>query len=94
VTATLTNQRQTAAESVSVATQIYAGNTTDDDPVWVGTEPVGRLGAGESYTGTQRVQLSFSDAFAVREADGWTTVVTTVGSDGETIEFLDRRQVA
>jgi len=95
VTVELTNRRSTAAEGVEVRTRMYAGNTTDAaDRIWRGTESVGRLDAGASTTSTKRVELSFSDGLAVRDADGWVTILTTVESDGGTITFKERRQVA
>jgi hypothetical protein len=92
VTSTLTNDG-TAASDVTVDTRIYAGNGTDGDAVWQGSEPVGSLGAGESYTTTKRVELSFGDALAVQGADGWITVETTVESDERTVTFTERRNV-
>ncbi|MFB6119158.1 hypothetical protein [Halosegnis sp.] len=95
VTATLSNQQSTAASGVTVYTQIYAGNTTDsDDRVWSGTEDVGALAANDSYTSTNRVELSLTEANKVQNNDGWITIVTTVESDDTTITFTERRDVA
>jgi hypothetical protein len=93
VTSRLTNQRDEVASDVAVTTRIYAGNGTDGDAVWTGSEQVGRLGPGESYTATRRVELSYGDAFAVRN-EGWVTVETTVRTADRTVTDTDRRQVA
>ncbi|MFB6102399.1 MAG: hypothetical protein ABEJ73_07505 [Haloplanus sp.] len=93
VTSTLTNDGA-AATDVTVYTRIYAGNGTDGDVVWKGREPVGALGAGESYTTTKRVELSMTDAFAVQQSGGWITVQTTIQSAEKTVTFTQRRQVA
>lgn len=92
VTSTLANDGAPATD-VTVYTRIYVGNGTDGDVVWEGNEPIGDLGAGESYTTTKRVDLSFADALAVRNAGGWITVQTTIQSDEKTVTDTERRQV-
>lgn len=94
VTSTLTNDQPTDATDVTVYTRIYAGNGTDGEVVWEGKEPVGDLGAGESYTATRRIELSLWDANAVREHDGWVTIETAVQSAERTVTFTQRRDVA
>ena len=94
VTIELTNQQETAAENVTVYSRIFAGQGTDGDVIWTGKEPVGRLAAGESVTATKRVSLSFSEALAVQQADGWITIQTTVQSTNETMTFTEQRDVA
>lgn len=95
VTVTLTNQQNTTAEDVAVYTRIYAGNSTaKEDLVWSGQEDVGTMAAGESVTETQRVKLSYMEAYSVKQADGWITVVTTIESADTTITFKSRRDVA
>jgi hypothetical protein len=94
VTSTLTNRQDATAENVTVYTRIFVGNGTDGDVVWEGTEPVGTLDAGESYTATRRVELSYSDALAIQQNGGWITVQTTVQTDDRTVTFSDQRQVA
>lgn len=94
VTSTLTNDQNTAATDVTVYTRIYAGNGTDGEIVWEGKEPVGDLGAGESYTATRRIELSLWEANTVREHDGWVTIQTAVQSDERTVTFNQRRDVA
>jgi len=93
VTSTLENDGDTAASDVTVYTRIYAGNGTDGDVIWEGRERVGELGAGESYTTTERVELSLADAVAVENEDGWITVQTTIESDEKTVTDTQRRQV-
>jgi hypothetical protein len=93
VTTTLTSE-DAGSTDVTVYTRIYAGNGTDGDVVWEGNEPIGDLGAGESYTGTKRVDLSMTDAFAIQQADGWITVQTTIESDEKTVTTTERRKVA
>lgn len=94
VTTTLTNEQSTAATDVQVTTRIHVGKTTDGDVVWEGSEPVGDLDAGESYTATRRVELSLMDAYRIQQHDGWITIRTTVTSDGETMTFTQQRDVA
>jgi|GEM_PF-177463 len=95
VTVILTNEQPAAASDVTVYTRIYAGNTTSEDAiVWQGKEPVGGLAAGGSVERTQRVSLSYGEAYEVKQHDGWITVVTTVQSANETVTFESRRDVA
>lgn len=93
VTVTLTNQQDVGATNVTVTSRIWAGNSTDGDPIWTGTEDVGRLPAGDSYTATKRVELSFTEAYAVEQADGWITLQTTIETDDRTISFTEHRNV-
>lgn len=94
VTVSLTNRQSDPASGVTVYTRVFAGNSTDeDDVVWRGTEDVGGLAAGETHTTTKRVELSYSEAYEVQQADGWITVQTTVQTDDRTVTFVERRQV-
>lgn len=93
VTSSLTNQQNSTAEDIIVYTRIYAGNSTDGDVVWEGSEDVGTLAADESYTTTRRVELSYGDAYAIEQEDGWITVQTTVETADQTVTFSDRRNV-
>jgi hypothetical protein len=90
VTATLTNQRDTAASDVTVTTRIYV----ESDQIWQGSEEIGRLAAGESATTTKRVELGYLDAAKVQNNDGYITVETTVATAEDTYTFSGRRQVA
>ena len=94
VTSTLSNQQDTTAENVTVYTRIFAGQGTDGDEVWRGSEDVGTLPAGESYTPTRQVELSFSDGLKIENNDGWITVQTTVETEDGAVTFTDQRQVA
>lgn len=94
VTSALTNQQATTAESVTVSTRLYAGTETDGDTLWEGTEAIGSLGGGESYTTTTRINLGYGDAYAVKQADGWIAIQTTVRTAEQTVTFTERRQVA
>lgn len=95
VTVTLTNNQDQQASDVTVYTRIYAGNSTaKEDLIWKGKRDIGTMAAGESVTRTQRVKLSFQEAYAVKQADGWITVVTTIESADTTITFKDNRDVA
>ncbi|MDQ2071011.1 hypothetical protein RBH20_00525 [Haloarcula sp. H-GB4] len=93
VTSTLTNQQNSTADDITVYTRIYAGNTTDGDVVWQGSEDVGTLEADGSYTTTRRVDLAFSDAYAIEQADGWITIRTTVETADQTVTISDQRDV-
>lgn len=96
VTATVVNEQDEAATGVAVYTRIYAGqnSSAEDDLLWQGKEEVGSLEAGESSTTTERVELTFQEGMAVRQNDGWVTVVTTVETDERTVTFTEERQVA
>ncbi|WP_424006266.1 hypothetical protein [Haloferax denitrificans] len=95
VTSTITNQQDTDSTGITVYSRIFVGNGTDpDDEVWRGSQAVGDLAAGESYTTTKRVELSYSEAFAVRQADGWITVQTTIETDDRTLTYTEQRHVA
>lgn len=94
VTSTLTNHQDTAVENVTVYARIFAGKGTGGDDIWHGQEDVGTLAAGEPYTTTERVELSFSEALTVENNDGWITVQTTVETDDGTVTFTDERRVA
>jgi hypothetical protein len=94
VTSTLTSRRDTTAENVTVYTRILVGRETDGDEVWRGTEDVGTLPAGESYTATTRVELSLADGLKIENSDGWITVQTTVETEDGAVTFADERQVA
>jgi hypothetical protein len=94
VTATVTNERDTAATDVTVATRIYAGKSTGQNArIWTGSEAVGTLAPGASATSTARVKLGFVAAAKVKQHDGWITVVTTVESEETTYSFESHRQV-
>lgn len=94
VTVTLTNRQRVAADDVDVHTRVFAGNSTEAaDEVWRGGETVGTLAAGDSYTTTKRVELSYQEALAVEDAGGWVTVQTTVQTADGTVTFTERRNV-
>lgn len=93
VTSTLTNQQNSTADDITVYTRIYAGNSTGGDVVWEGSEHVGTLEANGSYTTTRRVDLSFGDAYAIEQADGWITIRTTVETADQTVMLSDQRKV-
>lgn len=94
VTSTLTNQQDATAENVTVYTRIVAGQGADGDEVWRGTEDVGTLQAGDSYTTTRQVELSYADALKIENEGGWITVQTTVETADGSVTFTDERQVA
>jgi hypothetical protein len=94
VTSALTNHQATTAENVTVTTDLYAGNETDGDTLWEGSEAIGTIGEGESYTTTTRINLGYIDAFAVKQADGWISIETTVRTADQTVTFSEQRQVA
>lgn len=93
VTTTLTNEQSTDAENVTVYTRMFVGNGTDGDVVWQKTESVGTLGADESMTVTNTVELSLSDGYSVKQNDGLITVQTTIQSDEETMTVTKQRDV-
>ncbi len=94
VTLALSNVGTASASGVSASVTLYAGNSTaEGDAVWTGDEDVGDLPAGGTFTTTRRVSLSFSEAFAVQQANGWVTIETTIRTDGRTVTFTERRNV-
>jgi len=94
VTVSLTNQQSEDATGVTVYTRVFAGNSTaESDEVWRGSEDVGALSAGETTTSTKRVELSFQEAYAVDQADGWVTIQTTIETDDGAVTFTERRNV-
>lgn len=94
VTATLENQQDRRATGVTVYTRVFAGRGTDGDVVWEGTRDVGTLDAGGADTATQRMEIGYFDAIAIKQADGWITIVLTIETDRQTVRFQERRDVA
>jgi len=95
VTVTLTNNLESTGSNITVHTEIFAGvnNTDSDDKVWEGTREIDQLEAEESYTATQRVEVSFWDAMLIQQRDGWITIHTTLATDHRTMTFVEYRQV-
>jgi hypothetical protein len=94
VTSSVSNTGEADATGVTVYSRLFVGNSTArEDLAWQGSQRVGTLAAGDTYTATKRVQLSYSEAFAVQRAGGWVTVQTTVESDEKTVTFTRRRNV-
>jgi hypothetical protein len=94
VTSTVTNEQSTVARDVTIHTRLYAGIDTEGEVRWEATERVDRLGPGETYSTTQRVELPLEDALAIRDADGWVTIRTTVESANQSVTVTDRREAA
>lgn len=90
VNGTIVNQQDHTAEGVVVRSEIY----TDGDMIWSGSSDAGNLAAGEAYSDNKRVELSYSEAYKVRQNDGWIVVRTYVETDETTYVFKQRRQVA
>lgn len=93
VTLALHNERDDPATDVEVYARIFPGNDTDGDPAWQGTESVGTLDAGAEYTATRRVELSYAEGLAVRDAGGWVTIQTTIETADRTVTYTTRRNV-
>jgi hypothetical protein len=94
VTSTVSNDGRAPATGVTVSIRIFVGQEASGDVVWQASEDVGRLAVNDSSTATKRVELSLAEAVAVRGADGWITVQTTIQSDQRTVTFAESRQVA
>jgi len=90
----VTNEQPTAARDVTIRTRLYAGNDTDGTVRWQATERVDYIGPGETHVATQRVELPLEDALAIREADGWVTIRTTVETADQSVTVTDRREVS
>lgn len=93
VTAAVENTQTESTEEVTVETRIFAGENSTEELVWETTEEVGTLAAGESYTSTERVDLSLGEAYAIEQADGWITIQTTIDADDERVTLSESRQV-
>lgn len=96
VTATLENQQTETAENVTVYTRVFAGenNTDTDDVVWEGVDEAGTIEAGETYTSTERVELTLQEGRQVENEGGWVTIVTTIETDDATVTFTTTEQLA
>lgn len=94
VTTTLANTGEGDATNVTVYSRVFVGQGTDGDVVWSGEEDVGTLAAGNEYTTTRRVSLTYSEGYQIKQADGWITIQTTIVSDETTVTFTEQRQVA
>lgn len=93
VTTTLTNEQSATATGVTVTTKVYAGEGTDGELVWEGEWTVGEMAPGASVTTTERIDLSLTEAYAVKQQDGQVTIRTTVESDDRTVTFSEQRDV-
>lgn len=93
VTATLENNQEQQATGVSVDTTIFAGESTNGDIVWEGSQDVGSLPAGASETDTQRVDLGFMAAAKVQGSGGEITILLVVESDQRSVRFVEHRDV-
>ncbi|GAB7094239.1 hypothetical protein JCM30237_13910 [Halolamina litorea] len=89
VNASIVNQQSTAAEEVTVRSEIYTGG----DKIWQGSSDVGVLESGERYTDTKRVELSYGEAYKVQQNDGEITIKTYVETAEATYVFTDTRNV-
>lgn len=95
VTLRVTNEQNETATGVTAEAVIFAGKSTDaSDEVWSDGADLGTLEAGESVQVTRRVELGLMDAAAIKDADGWVTVRTTVQSDDARATFTEEKQVA
>lgn len=90
VTVTVRNQGGTAAENVDVGVRVLA----DGEALWTGSQSFDRIGAGESRTQTERVNLGLFGGAKVKANDGYVTIETTIEWDGGQQTFTERRQVA
>jgi hypothetical protein len=90
VTARLTNEGVTTGQNVTVVVSVFAG----DDRLWRGTETVGSLPAGESYTTTRTVDVGLTGGVAIRSNGGYVTIETVVRHADGTRWFEERRAVA
>lgn len=93
VTTSLTNRQSRSAEDVVVYSRVFVGNDTDGDVVWSTKHRAGSLAPGETVTTTDRIELSYSAAYAVMEADGWITIQTTIQTADTTLTITEHRNV-
>jgi len=90
VNASIVNQQSSAAEEVTVRSEIYTGG----DKIWQGSSEVGTLGPDERYTDTKRVELSYGEAYKVQQNDGQITIKTFVQTSERTYVFTEERNVS
>ena len=93
VTAAIENTQNESADGVTVRTEIFVGENSTEEQVWENTETVGTLAADDTYTSTERVDLSLEEAYAIEQDDGWITIETTIDSDDERVTLRESRQV-
>lgn len=94
VTGRLVNNQERQATGVTVYTRIYAGDDTEGDVVWEGSQDIGTMGPGEAVRDTQRVELGMSEAAAVQSSGGEITILTVVETDRQTVSFTEHRDVS
>ncbi|MDY6818086.1 MAG: hypothetical protein SVG88_05425 [Halobacteriales archaeon] len=94
VTTSLTNRQSHSAEDVVVYSRVFVGNDTDGDVVWSTKHRAGSLAPGETVTTTDRIELSYSAAYAVMEADGWITIQTTIRTADTTLTITKQYNVS
>ncbi|WP_224332817.1 hypothetical protein [Haloprofundus halobius] len=90
VTAHVKNTGNESVNDVDVTVRLFA----DDDEVWDGSVEVGSVDAAETQEQTIRVELGYTDAYKIKQNDGYVTVRTTVTTADGTFEFEERRKVA
>ncbi|MFC7154724.1 hypothetical protein ACFQPA_04540 [Halomarina halobia] len=88
VVASVTNRADRPRTGVVVETRISAGG----EPVWRGTERVGRLAPGETHTIERTVETDLGGALAVERNGGVVTVETVVRSEQGVERYEIRRQ--
>ena len=90
VTASLTNNGGNPRESVTVTTEIYAG----EDRVWKGGRDLGTLAPDETETRTHRVDVGYLGGAKIKGNGGTVTVVTTVDWSDGSATYREQRTVA
>lgn len=92
VTATITNNQDTAATGVRVRSEMYTGDNYGNK-IWEGASEAGTLDAGEAFTDKKQVELGYSEAYAVQQNDGEILIKTFVVTDDATYVFKEERDV-
>lgn len=76
-TGQITTTDNTTAENVSVRVRLRSGRSI----IWSGSEPVGVLTAGDTYTSTQRINLGTHALNTISQNDGRVALVVEIRSD-------------
>ena len=88
VTFAVTDTAGDGADDVAANITITSGG----ERIWQGQQEVGDVGANSTVEQTVRVEVSFSEAYAVSQNDGQVTITTVLSADGQTVTTVEERQ--
>lgn len=94
VTIELTNNEDRSVTDVEMVARVFAGRTTEANAVvWTDRSRIGTMAAGGTVTVSRQIGLTLGEGNAVRNQDGWVTVVVVIDSDAGTATITRRLQV-